>query len=399
MTRRLSGSWIDAFCAYTEGTSSPLLFRRWAAIACVAGALERKVWCRSKRSNLYPNMFIVLVGPAGVGKTTVTDIVRQFWTEIKGLRIAASNVSRASLSDQLRDADRKIVLPQNIPSVVSFNSLQIVANELSVFLPSFENDFMGILTDLYDCKYFAEKKRTKELDYVIQNPQINLLAATTPSYLNSLLPEGAWEQGFTSRTLFVFSGDTILGELFPDEEGGDATTPNIIKDLEEIFKLYGKFQWESKATNAIQEWYKAKGPPIPDHPKLFHYTTRRTAHLIKLCMIASAARSDDLIITLENYQEALGWLLDAEASMPEIFKAMASGGDRQIMDDTWYYVYKLYVKEKHAILQSRVIDYMSRRVPAFKIASMLQALVSAGILKQVIDLSGTCYIPQPRKED
>ena len=103
--------WIDGFFKYTAGHASPDLFRRWVAIAAVAGALERKVWVQTLGSKLYPNLYTVLVGPPGVGKTTVLSEVSRLWRELTDHYVAPSSVTKASLIDCLEDAKRRILRP------------------------------------------------------------------------------------------------------------------------------------------------------------------------------------------------------------------------------------------------------------------------------------------------
>lgn len=397
MPRRLPIPWVDAFVQHTAGTSSPELFRKWAGIATVAGALERKVWNRSKRNNLYPNLYILLVGPAGVGKSIMVNRVRKFWAGLP-VNIASSNLSSAAMLDQLREGERKVVIPTNIPPVITFHSLLIASSELEVLLPAYDGTFMGALTDLWDCEQFSERKRTNELNYVLPAVHLHMLAACTPSYLNSFLPEGAWEKGFMARTIPVYNGDILLDDLFPVETAEEDTFHKSMEhDLKEINKLYGRFTWEKDATDAIVAWYIQKGPPVPNHPKLLHYNIRRIAQLLKLCMVASASSNDNLVITLEHYQTALGWLLEVEAFMPDIFKAMGSHGDKRLMDDVWHMVYSLYVRNKQPVHQSRILEFISGRTPSHNVTRILDVMVRAEILKPVVEKIGTCYIPQPRR--
>ena len=68
-------------------------------------------------------------------------------------------------------------------------------------------------------------------------------------------------------------------------------------------------------------------PPVPDHPKLIHYITRRRTHLYKLSMVASIDRSNALSLTQDDFNKALGWLIEAELTMPDIFKAGSTSVD------------------------------------------------------------------------
>jgi hypothetical protein len=136
---------------------------------------------------------------------------------------------------------------------------------------------------------------------------LSIIGGTTPSYLNSFLPEGAWDQGFTSRTIFVYSGEPVFTEIFGDEEGFarlESEYLALLADLKRISGLYGKLSWEPDAAAAISEWNRRGLAPVPEHNKLTHYNTRRLAHVIKLCMVACVSRTNDLRITAHDYQTA-----------------------------------------------------------------------------------------------
>lgn len=295
--------------------------------------------------------------------------------------------------DSLREAERKIVLPQQTPPVVTFNTLLIAANELGVLIPGYDNEFMNTLTDVYDGHRYAESKRSKDLKYVLNAPQLNLIAATTPSYLNNVMPEGAWDQGFISRVLLIYSGESSVSELFADTTLLRLPRQELVHDLKIIANMYGKMMFTEESAGAISAWHKAKGPPAPEHPKLIHYNTRRTAHLLKLCMVASAASSNDLIITIDHYNTALSWLLEAESFMPDIFRSMAAGGDARAIEDTWYYAYQIYVKEKKSVSEARLIEFLQNRVPAHSVERIITVMVKSGLLEKRVE----GFIPRAKR--
>src|SRR5947207_2880446 len=66
--RRLCQSWIDSFVNHTANLESAPIWRRWAAIATIGAVLEQKVFVTTS-SPLYPNLYVFLVGDAGLGKT------------------------------------------------------------------------------------------------------------------------------------------------------------------------------------------------------------------------------------------------------------------------------------------------------------------------------------------
>jgi len=390
--KRRAADWLDAFFKYTEGRPTTKLFRKWVGISIIAGALERRTWVHSLGMDLYPNLFVVLTSPPGTGKTVLTSIAQELWQDMPELYMAPSSVSRASLIDALRDANRHIVMPQHNPPVMNFNSLMIVLNELGTFLPAYENEFITTLTDLYDNKRYGERKRTKDLNFGIEKPQINILAGTQPSYLVNLLPEGAWDQGFTSRTIFVYSGETFLADdLFADLAPRTKEYADILHDLKLITKLYGKITFEPDAAKAITDWYRSKGDPAPDHPKLTYYNARRTAHLLKLCQVATVSEGDTLVVTKAQLARALSWLLEAERVMPEIFKSMAQGGDSKVIEDTWHYAYTIHIRDKTLLTEQRIIEYIAARTPAHNVQRIFDLMIKLRLLEKELDE----YRPRP----
>ena len=397
MKRKLP-NWIEGFQEHTLNLPTPDLFRKWAGIAAVAGVLERKVWVHTLGSNLYPNLYTILVAPPGVGKTILTSRVEQLWGTLEEQWVASSSLTKASLIDDLKLAERTIVRPRETPPTITFHSLKIASNELGVLIPAYENDFMNTLTDIYDGHPYSESRRTTKTKFKLEHPQINLLAATTPSYLTALLPEGAWDQGFLSRAMLIYSGDRQLTDLFDVPQGNAVLWKNLESDMKQIGSMYGEFKFNEDAAIAITAWHKSGGKPAPTHPKLSHYLTRRTAHLLKLCIVSSAAETNDRVITLEQFQTALEWLLEAEFYMPDIFKSMARGGDSKAMEDCWYYCQQAYMKKQEPVRLALLTQFLSERVPSHSVENILKVMVQAGLLKETqINKIGACYIPMEFK--
>jgi hypothetical protein len=361
-------------------------------------ALERKVAIVTNKGTLYPSLYVILVGPAGAGKTIASSAAYDFLTKLDSHHIAPSSVTKASMMDELNEAKRTIIRPQDNPSVVNFNSLTIIANEFGVLVPAYDNEFINVLTDIYDCKRYSERRRTGDRKFSMAAPQMNILAATTPSYLNNLMPEGAWDQGFISRTMLVYSGHGEYVDLF------DAIEPNVplyealLKDLTEIGDLFGNVKFSDEAVAAFRAWAASKFAPEPEHPKLIHYNSRRQQHLLKLCIAACVSTSNDLIVTVDHFAEALDWLTETEASMPDIFKAMSMGGSTRVIDEVWYYAYTEWMKKKKPIPEAILIEFISQRAPTHEVAKILEVMTKAGIFKlQHVAAIGVCYEPRPRK--
>lgn len=374
--------WIDGFEQWCENRGSPEIFVRWTGIFTIAAAMERKVFVKTGRGVLYPNLYVINVGPPGAGKTQAVDLSRVLLEELKEFHLAPTSVTKASLIDALFASERHIIRPGETPPMVSFNSLTVTSNELGTFLPAYESDFMSVLTDIWDCKVYSETRRTSKTNIKIPRPQLSMISGTTPSYLTGLLPEGAWDQGFMSRTMLVYSGAGAPTDLFTINGTDDAMQANLIHDLQEIHRMFGAMEFTPEAAEQITQWHLAGGPPAPDHPKLSHYNTRRTQHLLKLCMVACAAHGDELLITVDHYVEALDWLISMEETIPDIFKSMRSAGDSKTIEEAYYFVYKAHLKEKAPVSERRLAAFVSERTPAHNVMRILEVMVKAGLLEE-----------------
>jgi len=346
-------------------------------------------------SDLYSNLYTVLVGPPGIGKGQAIYAGEAMLRSIKELHVGPSDMTAASLIDALHDAVRRLVLLGD-PPYIEYNSLIVISRELGVLIPSWDASLMNNLTDIYDGNTVDQKRRGRDLRIKIDKPQINLLGATTPSYLSELMPVGAWDQGFTSRTLFIYSGERVIKDPFDEYDHTahlQALHNNMLSDLKTISMEYGRINFALDAAEAIRAWVKAGMPPEPEHNRLQYYNARRFAHLMKLCMISTMARGGDRVIKLNNYTEALEWLVEAEVAMGDIFKSMTSGGDSTAMEDTWQFVWTVYAKERKPIAEHRIVHFLRERVPAHSVMNVLNIMIKSRMFEMIIEGTGSAYKP------
>ena len=93
MSRVIKGDWISAYLKFTENTESPTSYHIWTAIACIAGALQRKCFMQWGLERIYPNMYIVLVGPAGRTRKSVAINIGQDIFKALELPLASESIT------------------------------------------------------------------------------------------------------------------------------------------------------------------------------------------------------------------------------------------------------------------------------------------------------------------
>lgn len=386
--------WITDFVDATAKVNSPQLFRKWGAISALSSAMERKLFVITKQSQLFANMYIIFVAPPGVGKTEITYRIRDMIEDIPDHHVSPSSLTKAALVDALQDAAR--VVPMPLPDEpLRYNALPIVSGELGVLLPAYDYEFMNFLTDLYDSKSYTEHRRTKNIKIEVKKPLLTILAACTPAYLKTMLPEGAWDQGFLSRTMLIFNSEIELGELFGDDAFDEQDPLAPMKErLKKKALLKGKMEFTDAAKTIINDWYKRRGDPAPEHPKLMHYNTRRIVHLLKLCMIVSVSEGDDLIINDGHVLRALDYLVEAEFHMPQIFKAMSSGGASEVIKEAWHFLYTTYNKTgKKPISEFRLVNFLSSKVPPYQVPQIIELMTKGKLIKETLEKDGKGFVP------
>lgn len=137
--------------------------------------------------------------------------------------------------------------------------------------------------------------------------------------------------------------------------------------------------------------------PVPSHPKLQHYLSRRTAHLLKLTQVACVSHSNDLVIQVHHIQQAMDWLFDLETHIPEIFKAMSNGGEAKVMDEAWHMLFQFRVRYQKGAPRSLLIKFISQRVPSHAVERIIDLMEKAEMIRAVAEKGvGMTYTAKER---
>lgn len=317
----------------------------------------------------------MLIGHPGVGKTRIIRVGRKLATELTEFHVAPISLTFASLVDCLDQAKRNWILPGSAEPY-TFNSLYVCAGEFGAFMHKYDNEMVDGLAAFYDPDPYGQVRRTMEHKPTIDSPQINMLAGVTPQNLMHFMPERAWGQGFTSRVIMIFSDERILGDDFALESAPDLGA--LEHDLRVINNLYGQFHVTKDYVECVNNWRQLGEIPVPDHPKLTHYVTRRRVHLYKLSMVASVNRGNTLALTRADFNTAMGWLLEAEAYMPDVFKAGAQNIDGAAMDEIAHFV--MVADKGDGVSEQRIMHMARERVPIHSILRIIEIMEKSGQL-------------------
>lgn len=377
--KRACDSWIERFIKYTDNLESATIFRRWTAISVLASVLQQKVWINTG-GVLYPNCYIWLIGKAGIGKTRAIGAAAKLIRPIEGMHFGATSMTSASLVDHLNEAKCKIVRFPN--EMLEYNSLCIIADELSAYMSKWDTEMAASLTQFFDNEPYAQGRRVANIRIKIAKPQLNMLVGSTPANLMGLVPDIAWEQGLMSRVFLVHSHERPTVDIF---EPGNANRP-VPKELEHDLKLIsaldGQFGWTEEWAKAMNNWKLAGNrvpdlAEVPDHPRLQSYVSRRFSHAMKLAMISAVDRGNELMLGIQDFNRAIGWMAEIEAAMPDIFAEGALSPEAKAQEDIIHFVKSSGPK---GVLESRLLNFARERLPGREVRMAIELLEKSGTI-------------------
>jgi hypothetical protein len=385
MERRLP-DWIDSYLDYVDETEPAYLYKAWVAVSTIASCMKRKCYAQWDK-RIYPNMYIVLVGPSGCRKGTAMYPASAMLDEL-GIRRAAESITREALVRELKASSDNHIDPITEKPMMH-SSLTIASEELTVFLGYNNLSLISDLTDWYDCKnkwtYRTKNQGTDE----ILGVWVNLLGATTPDILQATLPTDAIGGGLTSRIIFVYAAKK--GKIVPIPfliHENEQLKKDLVHDLEQILMMTGRFKFSEKFVDTFAEWYveQEDHPPFDDY-RFGGYMQRRPTHMIKMSMVMSVSRSNEMIITEEDFYKALTLLSRTEAEMPKTF-----GGYGQSENASMLPRIMAEIGNKKTVSSNELMRKFSRDITPKQLEEILLTLEMSGYCKGTIQTEGNMKV-------
>lgn len=395
----MASDWIDSFLLATQGIRSSDNFRLWTAITILSSTAERRIYCYTDAGMTHPNLFTVLCGPPGSGKTQAIAHARNLLIKVPDLQLAPDDTTKAAFFDRLQSAVRSYMNGYANLTIVS--ALAVVADELGVFIPRYDMEFLSSLSKLYDNPPHYDAPRRTSVSVKIDNPTVNIIAGVQPDFLSELIPEAAWGQGFMARIIFVYGGalDRKNRDIFA-RRASKLDLEAITAPLISLSECSGEMVWTEKARAEFNSWHNAGMLPVPTHGRLRHYNERRDIHTVKLSMISALSAGHFPEVMLSDFERATHWLLTAEETMPDIFRAMAMRSDKQIIEDLHHSLYSKYMsllpRERKPVHVDEFTKFLFQRIPHEKIKGIIETAIDAGYFAKG-GLPNE-YIPRPLNE-
>jgi hypothetical protein len=356
----------------------------WAGVSAIAGALRRKVWIDMGYFQWYPNFYIIFVAPPGiVAKSTTTGIAMSMLRAIPGIQFGPDVVTWPALVECFANSTETFT-HENQYHIMS--SLTLESSEFGNLLDPQDRSMVDLLVHLWDGKQGNFTKKTKSSgNDTVENPWINIIACTTPSWIAGNFPEYMIGGGFTSRCVFVYADKKEKLVAYPkmeiafDMEGEKA---KLIHDLGIIAERTGEYVLTPEAREWGELWYRHHYEAMPQHlsdDRFSGYVARKQSHLHKLAMILAASTSDEMLITIEHLQIADSMVSDLEKDMLKVFSKIGKS-------DTSVQVDRLveFIKNRGEVTYKELYQFVHSYFPSARdFEDVLSGCIKAGKLRLI----------------
>jgi hypothetical protein len=319
----MTANLFDTYFSYVDKTEPPLVFHRWSLLSCLGAYLGRQYRMPFGDFNIHPNMYVMLIGDPGTRKSTAIKLSKKVLGSAGYDKFSAERTSKEKFLLDLEGVEDDEGGTKDTNAVMRNlfgddhiagdpRECFICADEFNEFVGSGNLEFLSLLGSLWDWDDPAQpfKQRLKTSRSVnIYQPTISILAGNTHAGFAEAFPPQSIGQGFLSRLILVFGESSGKKITFP-ERPSDAVKQQLTSMFETIrAEVTGEATMTSQARQMLEVIYR-NFEGLED-ARFKHYSTRRFTHLLKLCLLSSAAnlrteiRAEDVLFanTLLTFTE------------------------------------------------------------------------------------------------
>lgn len=359
---------------YTSGLPSPQNYIDWSWRYIISAALQRRIWLPPEHQPCFPNMYTILVGPAGIGKglciTQVSDLLR-FWKLKDALKLThegktpeEKQIIEATIQADLKSAADAAINPTNkqvdltepylIPtgsdattyealvgavsksyrrvSYVAYDEKQLKnvtrayghssvyfsLPELASLLRKRTDDTVNYMLGLYDCPIDYQYDTKNQGKDRVKKGCLNLIAGTTPNFMQQIFNEKLIDQGFGSRTFFIYANKDRKTQFWIPEltEQQKLYKIDLLAHILKLTGLYGQIRMDNAVKDFLEDWWaKTVSNRSNRSSKLDGYYARKKIHIMKVAIANHFGESTEMYIPVSGYEKAIADLDTEEKNM------------------------------------------------------------------------------------
>jgi hypothetical protein len=360
-------SCLRDYLDYASNNEAPEMFHVWCAYFCLSTAISRRVWMPFADTFIYPNIFVLLVGAAGNGKSEALQRAKRLLAKLnvpisgsietpEGLwRYMAGNPGDEEKKIKSVESPVKKTCRGPYGAFIEYYPMAIIANEFVNFIGPNPDGWVAALNDIYDCHDYIYRTKGQGTD-VLRNPYLTLLGALTTEVSADLQKQRIISTGLSRRTFFQF-GERKWDQPQPEiiislEER--AARQRVIDHLRALQRVCGPMSFTPAARKWYHEWYCEHNPTVPSMaPNLRPWYGTKPMRLQELAMLTSLSEGTDLVIDVPHLEIPLDYLTILERDLSKIFGGVGRNELAAVAQRIFEYIAALPFPQTKNVLRSR----------------------------------------------
>lgn len=395
---------------HTRGYEAPTAYVIWSALFAISSALKRDTWLRWGHGRLFPNLYVLLVGPAASKKGTAMDFA---YSALRGFRKHMEDGNAKTLKHFLNIMKNKAT-PEAIvdglgwegnarPTKVFRDEYgevmrskdgkpmlykkkgegSLIAPEMGAFLgkEKYMQGAIPLLLELYDCQDPLEYRTMSRGLQRVPETFFSLLTGSTISGFQEYMPKSAITDGFLSRMTIVHIEKGEREFHKPRITSGGPDMLEIRKRLAYIAETnIGEHDFSPEADDLAKQWYHQFHLARNQMTDTSGILSREDIHLWKLALLMKAqSYKTGLVVDAGDVQAAIR-LIEKTVVGVKVVEA-----DLQT-DEYWKGLkhVSLYIEKRGKCSRKSIL--MSTKTKASDLNAILSHLVLQGLI--VIEYRG-----------
>lgn len=317
-------SFLQNFMTWNEGTEVSENYFFWSGVSALAACVNGRVWIHQGKFTHFPNMYIVLLGPAGNGKTVAIDKAEEIVREVGDITMSGQSETAEGLVRFMRD--KCVRSFDHGGEAIVYTPLSLYLSELSNFFGKDPAGMIDLITGIWDRGGRQFHRRTKgQGEDLLMRPNVNLLGGTTPAWISQYLKADIVGGGFTRRVVFDNEPrrDPKIRVAWPeDTPAKKEARSNCIAYGKVLATLKGEMQYTHEAKKEYLLWYETRPPAKTEEEEGYYFS--KPALMLKVATLCALSREPKLIVDKTDVEVSLALLAKAEVNRASIFNAVGT---------------------------------------------------------------------------
>jgi hypothetical protein len=288
----------------SQRTDAPEVYHLASGLVVAAAILGDRVWLDYGPGRLFPNLWMVLVGPSSLfHRSTAIRIAQTELGRVRHSCILPDEYSREKLERNMEGAHGGVMFWSELANVLSALERQ----------DGYLSGVKALITQWYD----GDPYHRETLNYQVHMDAtpLNILAGTTTAWWERVMRDSDLAGGFLPRWCVVYAQGKSRSEPFPQMPAPQALD-ELSRHLSEMMSLEGGASLTPQARAQYVEWYKACEQRVVEHGDFGAQAiwSRLAVVCLKLAMLYQATSDMTLTVgtkALDRAQAFTSWLMES----------------------------------------------------------------------------------------